>query len=158
MWPFTKIFYINKVSFNVNNVKTVNDTFSLTTTTKDISSYGQEVYISVFDKTKNIEILDYILWNYLSFILISFCINLFFKNKVIHFTKSFFSIVIIFQCFCKALNNSIHSDLKSRFKSSESITLQENLNNVKRNLSFAYFAIFKLRNEPTHFSKLCQFF
>ena len=80
--------------------------------------------------------------------------------RVLKFSKLFFSIFVIFLCFCKAPNNSIDSDLKScsksEFYSSESIKLQENINNINRNRSLAYFAISKLRNKPKHFLKFYQ--
>ena len=62
--------------------------------------------------------------------------------------------------FAKAPNNSVDSDLKScskfEFYSAESSKLQENLNNVNRNISLAYFTISKLRNKPKHFLKFYQ--
>ena len=43
------------------------------------------------------------------------------------------------------------------FYSSESLKLQENLNNVNRNTSLAYFTISKLINKPKHFLKFYLF-
>ena len=43
--------YKKNVSFNVDNVKTINDTFSLTIMAEDISNYGQEVFIICFCHT-----------------------------------------------------------------------------------------------------------
>ena len=103
---------------------------------------------------------NYILRNYLILTLISFSTSIFCKNRVLNFSKLFISIFVIFLCFCKAPNNSTDSDLKScskfEFYSSESLKLQENLNNVNRNTSLAYFTISKLRNKPKHFLKFYQ--
>ena len=46
-FSFINIFYTNNVSFDVDNLKTINGTFSLTNMAEDISNYGQEVFISV---------------------------------------------------------------------------------------------------------------
>ena len=82
------------------------------------------------------------------------------QKRSSQFLKLSISIFVIFLCFCKAPNNSINSDLKSSskfdFYSSESLKLQENLNNINRNTSLAYFTISKLRNKPKHVLKLCQ--
>ena len=92
--------------------------------------------------------------------LVFFRASIFCKNRVLNFSKVFILIFVIFLCFCKAPNNSIDSDLKSysksEFYSSESIKLQENLNNINRNTSLAYFAMSKLRNKPKHFLKFYQ--
>ena len=45
-FAFINVLYNNE-SFDVNNVKTVNGTFSLTIMTEDISNYGKEVFIPV---------------------------------------------------------------------------------------------------------------
>ena len=154
-FAFINIFYINNVSFDVDNVKTISGTFSLMNMAENFSNYGHEIFISVSVTPQNITSLDNIIWNYLILTLISFCASTFCKNRVLSFSKSFFSIFVIFLCFCKAPNNSIDFDLKSCSKSefyfSESIKLQENLNNVNRNTSLAYFAISKLRNKPKDF-------
>ena len=114
------------MSFDVHNVKTI--------MAEDISNYGHEVFIFVSVTPENTKSLDYVLRNYLILTLISFCASIFSKNRVLKFSKLFFSIFVIFLCFCKVLNNSIDSDLKScftfEFYSSESIKLQEKLNNV----------------------------
>ena len=60
---FITTLYKKSVSFNVDNVKTINDTFSLTIMAEDISNYGQEVFISVSVTLGNTRSLDYILWN-----------------------------------------------------------------------------------------------
>ena len=149
-FAFFNIFYLNNVSFGVDNVKTINGTYSLTIMAEDFSNYGQEVFISVSVTPENTKSLDYILRNYLILTLISFSTSIFCKNRVLNFSKLFISIFVIFLCFCKAPNNSIDSDLKScskfEFYSSESLKLQEN--HVNRNTSLAYFAISKLRNKP----------
>ena len=151
-FAFINIFCINNVSFDVDNVKTINGTFSLAIMAEDFSNYGHEVFISVSATPENTNSMDYILRNYLILWLISFCASIYCKNRVVNFSKLFFSIFVIFLCFCKAPNNSIDSDLKScpkfEFYSSESIKLQENLNNVKRNTSLAYFEISRLTNRP----------
>ena len=154
------MFYINDVSFDVDNLKTINSTFSLTITAEDFSNYRHEIFISASVTLENITSLDYILWNYLILALISFCTSIFSKNRVLKFSKLFFSNFVIFLSFYKAPNNPTDSDLKSctesEFSSSESINLQENQNNVNRNTSLAYFAISKLRNKPKHFLKFYQ--
>ena len=138
-FAFVDILYLKNVSFGVDNVKTINGTYSLTVMAEDFSNYGQEVFISVSVIPENTKLLDYILRNYLILTLISF--SIFGKNRVLNFSKLFISIFVMFLCFCKAPNNSIDSDLKScskfTFYSSESIKLQENLNNVNRNTSLA---------------------
>ena len=140
-FAFVNIFYLNKVSFGVDNVKTINGTYSLTIMAEDFSNYGQEVFISVSVTPENTTSLDYILRNYLILTLISFSTSIFCKNRVLNFSKLFISIFVIFLCFCKAPNNSTDSDLKycSKFEfySSESLKLEENLNNFNRNTSLA---------------------
>ena len=127
---------------------------------KDFSNQGHEIFISASVTPENITSLDYILRNYPILTLISFCSSIFRKNRVLKFPKLFFSIFVIFLCFCRAPNNSIYSDLKSCSKSefyfSESIELQENLNNINRNTSLAYFAVSKLRNKLKHFLRFYQ--
>ena len=154
-FAFINVFYINNVSFDVDNVKTINGTFSLTIMVEDFSSYWHEIFISASVTPENITSLDCILRNYLILTLISFCASIFGKNRVLKFSKLFFSIFVIFLCFCKAPNNSIDSELKSssksEFYSSESVKLQEKPNNINRNTSLAYFAISKLRSKPKHF-------
>ena len=130
-FAFVNIFYLNIVSFGVNNVKTINGIYSLMIMAEDFSNYGQEVFISVSVTSENTTSLDYILWNYLILKLISFCAGIFGKNRILSFSKLFASIFIIFLCFCKAPKNLIDFDLKTcskfEFYSSESIKLQENL-------------------------------
>ena len=125
---------------------------------EDFSNFRQEVFIPVSVKPENTKLLDYILRNYLILTLVSFSTSMFCKNRDINFSKLF--IFVIFLCFCKSPNNSTDSDLKScskfEFYSSESLKLQENLNNVNRNTSLAYFTISKLRNKPKHFLKFYQ--
>ena len=116
-FAFINILYINNVSFDVDYVKTINGTFSLTIMAEDFSNCGHEIFISVFVTSENITSLDNILRNYLILSLISFCASMFSKNRVFKFSKLFFSIFIIFLCFCNAPNNSIDSDLKSCSKS-----------------------------------------
>ena len=80
---FITTLYKKNVSFNVDNVKTINDTFSLTIMAEDISNYGQEVFISVSVTLGNTRSLDYILWNYFVLTLISFCVSIFCKKRVL---------------------------------------------------------------------------
>ena len=109
-FAFVNIFYLNSVSFDVDNVKTFNGTYSLTIMIDSFSNYGQEVFISICITSVNTKSLDYILQN---LTLISFCENIFCKNRVLNFSTLFISIFVIFLCFCKAPNNSIDFDLKS---------------------------------------------
>ena len=82
------------------------------------------------------------------------------KNRVINFSKLFISVFVIFLCFFKAPNNSIHSDSKSwskfAFCSPESLQLQEKVNIVNRTTSSACFTIYNLRKESKHFLKFYQ--
>ena len=120
----------------VNQAKTIDGTL-LTTMAEDSLSYGKEEYISVSVTSENTKHLDYILRNYFILALISFCVNIFPKNKGLRFTKLFFAIFVIFLCFWKIPNNPIDSDLKTcsktEFCTTESIKLQENLGNINRN-------------------------
>ena len=154
---FFNIFFINNVPLIVNQAKTIDGALP-TTMAEDSLSYGKEEYISFSVTSKNTKHLDYILWNYLILKLISFCVNIFSKNKGL--TKLFFAIFVIFLCFCKIPNNPIDSDLKTcsktEFYTTESIKLQENLGNINRNSTLAYFAISKLRNKSIHFRKFYQ--
>ena len=154
-FAFINISYINNVPFDADNVNNFNGTFSLTIVAEDCSNYRHEIFISVSVTRENTTSLDYILRNYLILTIISFCASIFGKNRVLKFSKLFFSSFVTFLCFCKAPNNSIDSDLKpcskSEFYSLESIKLQDQLNNVNRNKSLAYSAISKLRNKPKHF-------
>ena len=72
-FAFVNIFYLNNVSFGVDNVKTINGTYSLTIMAEDFSNYGQEVFISVSVTLENTKSFDYILRNYLILTLISYC-------------------------------------------------------------------------------------
>ena len=125
-FTFVNIFYVNNVSFGVDNVKTINGTYSLTIMAEDFSNYGNEVFISVSVTPEIIKSLDYILRNYLILTLISFCTSIFCKNRVLNFSKLFIPIFVFFLCFCNAPNNSVDSDLnfcsKFEFYSSESYT------------------------------------
>ena len=107
------IFYLNNVSFGVDNVKIINGRYSLTTMAEEFWNYGQEVFISVSVTPENTKSLDYILRNYLILTLISFYASIFCKNRVLNFSKLFISVFVIFLCFCKAPNNSVDSDVKS---------------------------------------------
>ena len=156
---FFNIFFINNVSLIVNQAKTIDGTLP-TTMAEDSLSYGKEEYISFSVTSENTKHLDYILRNYFILALTSFCVDIFSKNKGLRFTKLFFAIFVIFLCFCKILNNPIDSDLKTcsktEFYTTESIKLQENLGNINRNSTLAYFAISKLRNKSIHFRKFYQ--
>ena len=50
-------------SFAVDNVKTINGTYSPTIMDKNFSNYGQEVSISVSATPESTKLLDYILQN-----------------------------------------------------------------------------------------------
>ena len=109
-FAFVNIFYLNNVSFGVDNVKTINGTYSLTNMAEDFSNYGQEVLISVSVIPENTNSLDYILRNYLILTLISFSGSISAETRVLNFSKLFISVFIIFLCFCIAPINSINSD------------------------------------------------
>ena len=87
----------------------------------------------------------------LNLTLLPFCASIFCVNKILNFTKLFFLIFVIFLYLYKAPNNSIGSNLKSlskfEFYSSESLKLQEKLNNINRNTSLVYFVISELKNK-----------
>ena len=57
-FAFVNILYLNKVSFGVDNIKTINGTYSLTIMAEDFSNYRQEVFISVFVTPENTKSLD----------------------------------------------------------------------------------------------------
>ena len=95
-FAFVNMFYLNNVSFGVDNIKTISGTYSLTIMAEDFSSYGQEVFISVSVTPENTKSLDYILPNYLVLTLISFCASIFCKNRVLNFSKFFIFIFVIF--------------------------------------------------------------
>ena len=80
-FAFINIFYINNVSFDVDNIKTINRTCSLTIMAENFSNYEHEIFISAPVTPENIASLDYILWNYLILTLISFCTSTFSKNN-----------------------------------------------------------------------------
>ena len=151
---FFNIFFINNVPLIVNQAKTIDGTLP-TTMAEDSLSYGKEEYISFFVTSESTKHLHYILRNYFILALISFCVNIFSKNKGQRFTKLFFAIFVIFLCFCKIPNNHIDSDLKTcsktEFYTTKSIKLQENLGNINRNSILAYFTISKLINKSIHF-------
>ena len=52
-FAFINIFYINNISFDVDNVKVINGTFPLTNVAENFSNYGQEIFISVSVTTEN---------------------------------------------------------------------------------------------------------
>ena len=98
-FAFLDLFYLNNVSFGVDNVKTINGTYSLTIMAEDFSNYRQEVFTSVSVTRENTYSLDYILRNYLVLTLISFTASIFCKNRVQNFSKLFISVFVIFLCF-----------------------------------------------------------
>ena len=53
---FINIFYLNNASIGVDNVKTINGTFSLGIMAEDFSTYGQEVFVSVSATPENTKI------------------------------------------------------------------------------------------------------
>ena len=85
-FAFLDLFYLNNVSFGVDNVKTINGTYSLTIMAEDFSNYGNEVFISVSVTPEIIKSLDYILRNYLILTLISFSASIFCRNRVLNFS------------------------------------------------------------------------
>ena len=95
-FAFVNMFYLNNVSFGVDNIKTISGTYSLTIMAEDFSSYGQEVFISVSVTPENTKSLVYILPNYLLLTLISYCASIFCKNRVLNFSKFFMLIFVIF--------------------------------------------------------------
>ena len=86
IFAFVNIFCLNNVSFGVDNIKTINGTYSLTIMAEDFSNYGQEVFISVSVTPENTKSLDYILRNYLILTLISFSASIFCRNRVLNFS------------------------------------------------------------------------
>ena len=74
---FYNILYINNTLCNVDNVKPINNMFSLTIMVEDISNYGQEVFISIQVSVapENARSLNHVLQNYLILSLIPFCIS-----------------------------------------------------------------------------------
>ena len=103
---FFNIFFISNMSLIVNQAKTIDSTLPATMT-EDSLSHAKEEYISFSVKSENTKHLNYILRNYFILALISFCINIFSKNKGLRFKKLFFAIFVIFLCFCKIPNNPI---------------------------------------------------
>ena len=95
-FAFVNMFYLNNVSFGVDNIKTISGKYSLTIMAEDFSSYGQEVFISVSVTPENTKSLDYILPNCLVLTLISYCASIFCKNRVLNFSKFFMLIFVIF--------------------------------------------------------------
>ena len=76
-FTFVNIFYLNNVSFDADNIKSINGTYSLTIMAEDMSNCGQEILISVSVTPENAKSLDHILRNYLILALISFCARVF---------------------------------------------------------------------------------
>ena len=109
---FFNLFFINNVPLIVNQAKTIDGMLPMTMA-EDSLSYGKEEYISFSFTSENTKHLDYILRNYFILALISFCVNIFSKNKGLRLTKLSFAIFVIFLCFCKIPNNPIDSDLKT---------------------------------------------
>ena len=131
-FAFANIFNLNNESFGVDKLEVINGMYSPTVMTEDFSNYGQDVFTSV-SVTPGKVIGLYSLELSLILTLISFCVIIFCKHRVLNLSKLFISIFVTFLCFCKASNNFIDPDLKScckfEFYSSESLKLQENLNN-----------------------------
>ena len=98
-FAFVNMFYLNNVSFGVDNIKIISGTYSLTIMAEDFSSYGQEVFISVSVTPENTKSLVYILPNYLLLTSISYCASIFCKNRVLNFSKFFMLIFVIFLFF-----------------------------------------------------------
>ena len=92
-FAFANIFYLNNVSFGVDNVKTINGTYSLTIMAEDFSNYGQEVFISVSVTPENTKSLDYL---ELSSELSYFDINFLLRKHILQKQSSQFLKVIYF--------------------------------------------------------------
>ena len=121
---FVNIFYLNNVSFGVDNVKTINGTFSMLWLR--IFQIMDKKYLYLF--LSHLKILSqHILQKQSSQFL-----------KIIYFDFCNFSL------FARP-DNPIDLDLKScskfEFYSSKSLKLQEDLNNVNRNTSLACFGM-----------------
>ena len=61
-FAFINIFYINNISFDVDNVKTINSTFSLTIMAEDFSNYRHEIFIFVSVKPKNTTLRHWVIF------------------------------------------------------------------------------------------------
>ena len=86
-FAFINIIYISDVSFDVDNVKTIN---------------GQEVFISVSATLENAKSMDYIFQNYLILALISFSASIFDKNTVLNFSSYSLQVIVVFQFFTES--------------------------------------------------------
>ena len=87
------IFYLNNVSFGVDNVKIINGRYSLTTMAEEFWNYGQEVFISVSVTPENTNSLDYLgLSSELSY----FDINFLLRKHILQKQSSQFLKVIYF--------------------------------------------------------------
>ena len=76
-FAFVDVFYLNNISFGVDNIKAVNGKYSLTIMDEHFLNYGQEVFISASVTPENIKLLDYIFRNCVILTLISFCTSIF---------------------------------------------------------------------------------
>ena len=84
-FAYINIIYVSDVSFDVDNVKTIN---------------GQEVFISVSVTLENAKSMDYIFQNYLILTLISFSASIFDKNTVLSFSSYSFRVIVVFLFLC----------------------------------------------------------
>ena len=84
-FAYINIIYVSDVSFDVDNVKTIN---------------GQEVFISVSVTLENAKSMDYIFQNYLILALISFSASIFDKNTVLSFSSYSFRVIVVFLFLC----------------------------------------------------------
>ena len=84
-FAYINITYVSDVSFDVDNVKTIN---------------GQEVFISVSVTLENAKSMDYIFQNYLILTLISFSASIFDKNTVLSFSSYSFRVIVVFLFLC----------------------------------------------------------
>ena len=120
---FNNIFYINTVLFNAD----INFTNGY--------GWGSNYKLEVFIPVLHLKILSHWIIFFRSYLNITFLLR---KHilRVLSLIKLFFSIFVIFLCFCKAWKDSVDFDLKScskfKFYTPEKIKLQENLNNVNR--------------------------
>ena len=84
-FAYINIIYVSDVSFDVDNVKTIN---------------GQEVFILVSVTLENAKSMDYIFQNYLILALISFSASIFDKNTVLSFSSYSFRVIVVFLFLC----------------------------------------------------------
>ena len=87
-FAFANIFNLNNVSFGVDKVKVINSMYSLTVMTEDFPNYGQDVFTFVSVTPEKVIGL-YSLQLSLISTLISFCVIIFCKRRVLNLSKLF---------------------------------------------------------------------